>query len=260
MNVQDFPILLYCSGCKPSLGLRGFRCLFGFIIATKLPVFSVNSIRKIGDLSKCVHLTYVDLSFNELEEFPESLCSAELVNLLEIKLNSNKLANISPELVLLTTLKQLDLSGNKISVIPKEVSQCPKLKEVLLHDNPIKDSRLNKLTGQKPPKFKAVLDYIRDNCVALKVPLPDGDKKKKGGGKGQKKKNGKEEAENEVQLDTIQILPSDDSTVTVTWKSRTQEVRPYIVCCILKNIQLDDPATMKKFIALQVRAFIVCLH
>lgn len=116
---------------------------------------------KIADLSHCVHLVLADFSHNKLEDFPENICNGSLVNLLDIKLNSNELKNISSDIVLLTGLKQMDLSANKITVIPKELAECQKLKEVLLHDNPIKDPRLNKLTTQKPPKFKVCFSIFK---------------------------------------------------------------------------------------------------
>ncbi|XP_055342837.1 leucine-rich repeat-containing protein 47-like [Paramacrobiotus metropolitanus] len=209
---------------------------------------SVNEIAKISDLSHCVHLTSINLSHNKLVEFPEVLCSDQLENLLELNLNSNLLTGISPRIDQLPALKHLDLSSNKITIIPKELSQCGKLREILLHDNPIKDSRLCKLTAQKPPKSKAVLDYVREHCVA-QIPVTESENKQKAAKK--KSKGNKSVDEEEVVVDEIEVLPADETSRKITWKAVTQQVRPFIVCCVIKNLELSDPEKMKKFIALQ---------
>ncbi|OQV19627.1 Leucine-rich repeat-containing protein 47 [Hypsibius exemplaris] len=215
---------------------------------------SVNLLGKIADLSQCVHLTYVDVSHNKLEDFPENLCSGSLVNLLDIKLNANQMRNVSPEITLLTGLKQMDLSVNRITVLPKELSECQKLKEVLLQDNPLKDARLKKLIDQKPPKFKAVLDYIRDHCAPMKTAAATeaaAGKAKAAGKSKNKKKDGGGDEEVDVVLDEIVIMQGTDESKRVVCKPSVAEVRPYIVCCIIRNLQLDVPAKLKKFISIQ---------
>lgn len=76
-------------------------------------------------------------------------------------------------------------------------------------------------------------------------------KPKVGKSKG-KKKAGAEDEEVEVVRDEIVILQGTDESKRVVCKPSVAQIRPYIVCCIVRNLQLDVPAKLKKFIAIQV--------
>lgn len=130
------------------------------------------------------------------------------------------------------------------------MSECQKLKEVLLADNPIKDSRLKKLTAQKPPKSKAVLDYVREHCAYLGRTVAE-ESGKKGAGKPKKKKGEKSNDADERAKDEIQVIAAGEDSKRIVVKPSVISIRPYIVCCILRNLQLDEPAKLQKFISIQ---------
>lgn len=59
-------------------------------------------------------------------------------------------------------------------------------------------------------------------------------------------------------INLIQVLHYADSKASglqVTISDSVADVRPYIICCVLRNLSLDKTETMfKQFIALQVEA------
>ena len=120
-------------------------------------------------------------------------------------------------------------------------------KDLHLQDNPIKDNRLAKLIKQC--HTKAVLDYIA-------VGNEKGKSGKRGGKKGRNKKHSEGDTEAAGQnCDTqvgpvITVVHSDGFKVLV--KGTVQDVRPYIVCAVIRNLDLSDMATFRKFINIQV--------
>lgn len=206
-----------------------------------------------SDFTNLIHLAHLDLSFNEFSTFPVSICDENLQHLAEINLKSNKIQTISTEISRISSLKILNLADNCVDVVPGELGDCQKLKEIYLENNKLKDKRLSKLILQC--QQKSILDYIRKNCPKLK-PAADKSQKTKNDVKDVKKKKDKqrktsESVETETVKDKIIILPSsEDFKITVS--ELVVDVRPFILCCVLKNLNFSDGKNLKKFIALQV--------
>lgn len=100
-------------------------------------------------------------------------------------------------------------------------------------------------------RTKQVLDYIREHC-----PLSDSNQPAAGGKKGKKgQKKQDEPVDDEVQelCHSLRILHVEDDVPKVKIiDANLAGVRPYILCCIIKDIKFTE-ATFKKFIQLQTK-------
>ena len=122
----------------------------------------------------------------------------------------------------------MDLSHNNLKEVDGSLGKIPKLKELNLVNNPLKDNRLRKLCEQKGTK--AVLDYIKAHSGK------DG----KGGGKGGKKgkKAGKQvEADAEIDEEveelsnTLRILGFSEDFPEILVSDLVKEVTGNILVC-----------------------------
>lgn len=201
-----------------------------------------NDLRSFPYLGKMSCLAKLDISHNQLSELPGGIY--ELLHLADIQACSNQIDCVGTEVSKMAALKVLDLSDNKITAVPHELSECPKLKDLNLVDNCIKDNRLGKMVKQC--STKAVLDYVA-SMGATKG------KGKKGGKKGRAKKSSEGDKDDQATEDIRPVIHVKYSeALKVVVRSAMQEVRPYIVCAVIKNLDLTDTAVFKKFIAIQV--------
>ena len=124
----------------------------------------------------------------------------------------------------------MDLSHNNLKEVDGSLGKIPKLKELNLVNNPLKDNRLRKLCEQKGTK--AVLDYIKAHSGK--------EGKGKGGGKGGKKgkKAGKqveadEEVEDEVDelSNTLRILSFSEDFPEILVSDLVKEVPGNSLVC-----------------------------
>ncbi|XP_049840577.1 leucine-rich repeat-containing protein 47-like [Schistocerca gregaria] len=221
-----------------------------------------NILTKIPSLVKNTKLSILDLSHNQFEEFPD-VCHSELIHLSEMKLNGNNIKEVPPTIGQLPAMKMLDLSDNSIATVPGELSDIPKLKEVNLKGNKLSDRRLLKLVDQC--HAKQVLDYIRQSCPRVTGVAASGH-----GGKGKKGKKGKKAEHSESTNHTsetieqlchkMEVIHVSDSTPSVKIIDGVKSVRPFIVCCIVRNLNFT-PDSFKKFIQMQTKLHdTVCDH
>lgn len=159
----------------------------------------------------------------------------------------------------------LDLSNNKLSEIPFELADCPKLKDINFKGNKLKDKRLEKMVNGC--QTKSVLDYLRvggrgkgkgkqlDADGAEQCDRNRNVPKKKNAAKQREKKE--EDAVDELQKMVVKILHISDSTSAITVKVslEVKDVRPYIVCCIVKGMNLKPGNALKRFLAAQVKKY-----
>ncbi len=216
---------------------------------TLLQILNVNC-NELTALPSFVHLKNLlrlDVSHNQLTELPDGIY--ELEHLAEIHASNNQIASIDANVSKLTSLKVLSLNVNKIELIPTELSECHKLKDLHLQDNLIKDSKLVKLIKQC--HTKAVLDYIA-------TANEKGKGGKKGGKKGKSRRGTGEDTErNEEQAvgtsgPVVTVLYSDAFKILV--QPSIQDIRPYIVCTLVRNVDLADMTAFRKFINIQVQS------
>ena len=202
---------------------------------------SCNRITNLPSLGNLKSLARLDVSHNQLMELPGDMYSLE--HLAVILAPHNQIDSLSGEICRLPALKVLDLSENRLTVVPCELPECLKLKELKLNDNPIRDNRLAKMIKQC--STKSVLDYIANFHSKAMGKRKQTGKKAKG-----KKVSEEEESEEKPAGPVLKVIHSDKYKVIV--EPSVQEVRPYIVCTVIKGLDLSDPSMFKKFITLQV--------
>lgn len=151
----------------------------------------------------------------------------------------------------------MDLSSNKLQEIPYELADCSKLKEINFKGNKLKDKRLEKMVNGC--QTKSVLEYLRvggrgkwKQESAEKSDTNRPVSKKKSGRKGRKEREEEEEVDELKQM-VVRILHVSDSPVTVTVSPLVKDVRPFIVCCIVKGMNLHSGNALKRFLAAQTK-------
>ncbi|XP_031566774.1 leucine-rich repeat-containing protein 47-like [Actinia tenebrosa] len=203
-----------------------------------------NQLSVIPSVVKLKHLARLDISHNELCDLPDGIFKLELIS--EIRASSNKIGVLSEEVSNLQMLKVLDMSSNVLEAVPVSLANCLKLKELNLKENRIKDNRLGKLINQC--STKSVLDYV----ASMKEGKGKG---KKSGKKGRTKRmsEGEQEssAESGNQGPVVKVIHGDRVKVLV--QPSVLGVRPFIVCTLVRNLDLSDPAVFKKFITIQTK-------
>ena len=202
------------------------------------------------------HLQHINLVHNQLTQLPTVVYAAH--SIMELVASDNSITSLQSDIGKLVGLKQLELKRNKITVLPYELTACSKLRSVCLEENPLVDRRLLKLVVQQgTTKPRVVLEYITSHA-----PKPV----KTTGKKGKRKKclsqsTPQEEKEEEdsdqdvVEFSDVKpvvkvVRPSEYVEVRVTADAR--RVRPYLVCAVLRGVDLGRGEAFREFIALQV--------
>lgn len=212
-------------------------------------------------------LHHLDVVENQLTSLPPFVYQTR--SLQELVASDNLIGSLESTIGSLVSLKQLDMQRNKLTCVPSELTVCTKLKSLRLEENPVSDRRLLKLISQHGAgKPKAVLDYIASH--PLKSAAASGGMEEKGGGKKGKKKKKDVKIEDVVQLKPdeqgdgsdleiefshskpqLQVVrPTNFVEVTVSPEAR--KVRPYVVCAVVKGVDLSNETNFAKFISLQV--------
>ena len=215
------------------------------------------------------NLHHLDIVENQLSALPPFVYQAH--SLQEVVASDNVIGQLEPTVSSLVILKQLDIRRNKLASVPFELTVCTKLKTLRLEDNPVSDRRLLKLISQHcASKPKAVLDYIASHTPRAGAGGAE-ESGGKGGKKGKKKKKdikeeedivrSKLEREDDSDLEIefsdakphLQIVrPSNFVEVMVT--SEARKVRPYVVCAVVRRVDLTSENNFAKFIVLQVQS------
>ncbi|KAI3381153.1 hypothetical protein SNEBB_009530 [Seison nebaliae] len=243
---------------------------FGYL--RKLENFDVsfNQIKSLPEsLKDCESLKSINLNNNQLESF--DIDTTNLTKLLDIDISNNGLTTIKSNLTTIPSLLHLDLSDNQIEKIDatfqsmelhlktldlsgnelEDVFNCNigeliKLTSIQLRHNPLKDRRLKKLVDQKKPA-KLIREYI-DKTDGAKCPSSNRIKEAK-------KKKEKEENNLEKILKCskyIQVIESKEQSpleIRATVKALTR--RPYIVCCVVHDVDLESTGKMRQFLNIQ---------
>ncbi|XP_053617390.1 leucine-rich repeat-containing protein 47-like [Plodia interpunctella] len=206
----------------------------------------IDSFPKLGDLP---NLISVDVSNNKLTRFPD-VDEANLPHLTDFKVKGNAIESL-PNCVSrsLPSLKNFDIGDNQLKTVPGELASMTKLKELNLKGNKLADKRLMKLVDQC--RTKQVVDYIREHC-----PKSDQSQPVTGKGKGKKGKKQDDQPPEEAVCDlchSMRILHVEDDVVKVKiLESEVGPVRPYILCCIVNELNFTE-ALFRKFIQMQTK-------
>lgn len=170
----------------------------------------------------------------------------------------SQLCNLTVFVLLLPPSQVLDLSNNKLSEIPSELSDCPKLKEINFKGNKLSDKRLEKMVNGC--QTKSILDYLRGKGRGRQgEDAGDAD----GGrgadrGKRQQQRKKKEKVEQDEVEDVnkmvLRVLHVSDAptALTVRVNAEVKDVRPYLVCCMVRGMNLKSGNSLKRFLVAQV--------
>lgn len=205
-------------------------------------------------------LHQLDVASNQLTSLPAFL--SHTPHLAELRAAHNSLGSLDSSLIRnMASLRLLEAHNNQLLALPYELAQCSKLKSLQLEGNPLKDRRLLKLVAQHGThKPKAVLDYL-----ASRAPQPSQEtgRKKKGKAKGKGKALPVEVADESEGSDVefsdrppvlTVIRPEKEKAVEVVATGEARRVRPYLVCTVIRGVELADQDALKQFLSLQVTA------
>lgn len=231
-----------------------------FVKLTNLQTLNLeqNNLKSLPDMSTLINLIVLKFGSNSIDQFPSSLCNkiykkpdnasspvpvyeGGAIHLSELFASHNQIDSIPTTIRFLIAIKTLDLSYNKIINVPGEISDCSKLKDLVLKENPLKDRRLYKMIEQCPTK--KVLDYIRNNISFAKEVKEQSSKLSNSG----------ENCEEDISFTcnkSITVKHTPEKVFKVIATKQILQTRK-IVACILRNVNLSNPKVLKKFIQIQ---------
>ncbi|CAB1336402.1 unnamed protein product, partial [Coregonus sp. 'balchen'] len=222
---------------------------------------SCNNIESLPDgLCHCMKLSTINISKNGITRFPDDFYRLDLLS--TVIASENYIEDLSGNVHKLSDLKVLDLSNNKLSDIPYELSNCSKLKEINFKGNKLKDKRLEKMVNGC--QTKSILDYLRAGGRGKSKGSKQADGDKAEGGqnaektqtkKQRKKKNEEEEDEvDKLNLLAVKVLHMSDNpgAFTVKVANELKDVRPYLVCCVVRGMNFRSGNALKRFLAAQI--------
>ncbi|KAJ3585945.1 hypothetical protein NHX12_012352 [Muraenolepis orangiensis] len=227
---------------------------------------SCNSLACLPEgLSRCTKLYNLNISKNNITRFPADFYSERLDLLSIVIAYDNAIDDLSGDVSKLSALKHLDLSNNKLCEIPFNLSDCSKLKEVNFKGNKFKDKRLEKMVNGC--QTKSILDYLRAGGRGKGKgkqgedggdPAESADKKKRPTKKNNKKRLADDEDEDEdgelaKMVVRILHLSEGPTALAVTVMANVKEVRPYLVCCVVKGMNLKPGNALKRFLMAQTK-------
>ncbi|XP_040182495.1 leucine-rich repeat-containing protein 47 [Rana temporaria] len=206
-------------------------------------------------LGQCTRLSSLHLSGNRLKTLPLGMLSSQLPLLAEIIASDNQIRELSPDIALLTGLKTLDLSNNELTEIPFELADCAKLKEINFKGNKMKDKRLEKMVNGC--QTKSILEYLRvggrgGGKGKAEVKEDPKDRRKK---KQRQKDGGGEDEVEDVSKMMLRVLHIAENPLplAVSVTPTIKDVRPYVVCCVVKGMNLRPGNALKRFLAAQTK-------
>ncbi|XP_078281356.1 leucine-rich repeat-containing protein 47 [Rhinoraja longicauda] len=210
------------------------------------------------ELANCSRLALLNLSDNLLPELPASLLDPGLSLLSTLSAARNRIERLDGDISELRGLRTLDLSDNFLSEIPCELADCPKLKEINLKGNKLKDKRLEKMVNGC--QTKSILDYLKAGGRGKGRGKTEGNEKNESKEKAKRKKAVKrddadESDEEDLNKLVLRVLRFSENSRTVQVKvtPNVKDVRPYIVCCIVEGMQLRQGNALKRFLVAQTK-------
>ncbi|KAG8434258.1 hypothetical protein GDO86_012581 [Hymenochirus boettgeri] len=222
---------------------------------------SWNRLQDLPDgLERCSKLAELNVSRNLLTSFPPGLMSRQQGLLSSICAADNHIQKLTGDISQLSNLKSLDLSNNLLTEIPFELAECSKLKDINFKGNKLKDKRLEKMVNGC--QTKSILEYLRvggrgggkgkskaENAVKEETK----DKKKKRETKHKESEGDEDDVEINRMMIKILHISENSAPILVNVSPSTKEVRPYIVCCVVKGMNLKPGNALKRFLTVQTK-------
>ncbi|NXJ64899.1 LRC47 protein, partial [Rostratula benghalensis] len=153
-------------------------------------------------------------------------------------------------------LQSLDVANNQLRELPAALADCPRLKEANFRGNQLKDRRLEKMVNSC--QVKAILEYLRAGGRGrgkAESGREEARKKKrekqqqKGGGDGEQ-----DELEEASKL-LVKVLHVSENPAPLVVKASpgVKDVRAFIVCCVLRGVNLEPGNALKRFLSAQTK-------
>ncbi|NWH76290.1 LRC47 protein, partial [Piaya cayana] len=165
----------------------------------------------------------------------------------------NRLERLGDRIAELPALKSLDVSNNELQELPAALADCPRLKEANFRGNQLKDKRLEKMVNGC--QTKSILEYLRAGGRGKGKAENTREEARKKKREKQQKKNGGDGEQDEVEEASkllVKVLHV-STPLVVKVSPGVKDVRPFIVCCVLKGVNLKPGNALKRFLSAQTK-------
>ncbi|XP_064326268.1 leucine-rich repeat-containing protein 47 [Phalacrocorax carbo] len=168
----------------------------------------------------------------------------------------NEVAELGPDIAALPALKSLDLANNQLRELPAALADCPRLKEANFRGNQLKDKRLEKMVNGC--QTKAILEYLRAGGRGKGKAESGREEARKKKREKQQKKDGGDGEQDELEeasklLVKVLHISENPAPLVVKASPGIRDVRPFIVCCVLKGVNLKPGNALKRFLSAQTK-------
>ncbi|XP_074748718.1 leucine-rich repeat-containing protein 47 [Strix uralensis] len=199
------------------------------------------------------------LSGNRLRALPGGLlpspAAAAFPLLSRLEAADNEVVELGADIAALTALKSLDVANNQLKELPAALADCPRLKEANFKGNQLKDKRLEKMVNGC--QTKAILEYLRagGRGKGKGESSREEARKKKREKQQQKKDDGEQDEVEEASKLLVKVLHVSENPAPLVVKVSpgVKDVRAFIVCCVLKGVNLKPGSALKRFLSAQTK-------
>ncbi|NXY90507.1 LRC47 protein, partial [Alcedo cyanopectus] len=225
---------------------------------------SGNRLRELGPgLARAApQLQDLLLSGNRLRALPGGLlppgagAGGTFPLLSRLEAADNEVEELGADIAALPALKSLDVANNQLRELPAALADCPRLKEANFRGNQLKDKRLEKMVNGC--QVKAILEYLRAGGRGKGKGENTREEARKKKREKQQKKDGGDGEQDELEEASkllVKVLHISDNPAPLVVKTSpgTKDVRPFIVCCVLKGVNLQPGNALKRFLTLQTK-------
>ncbi|XP_047923598.2 leucine-rich repeat-containing protein 47 [Anser cygnoides] len=221
---------------------------------------SGNRLRELGPgLARAApQLQALLLSGNRLRALPGRLLppAAAFPLLSRLEAADNEVEELGADIAALPALKSLDLANNRLTELPAALADCPRLKEANFRGNQLRDKRLEKMVNGC--QTKAILEYLRAGGRGKGKAENAREEARKKKREKQQKKDGGEGEQDELEavsklLVKVLHVSENPTPLVVKVSPGVRDVRPFIVCCVLKGVNLNPGNALKRFLTAQTK-------
>ncbi|XP_054078087.1 leucine-rich repeat-containing protein 47 [Rissa tridactyla] len=168
----------------------------------------------------------------------------------------NEVEELGADIAALPALKSLDVGNNQLRELPAALADCPRLKEANFRGNQLKDKRLEKMVNGC--QVKAILEYLRAGGRGKGKAESAREEARKKKREKQQKKDGRDGEQDELEEASkllVKVLHISENPVPLVVKATPgiKDVRPFIVCCVLKGVNLKPGNALKRFLTAQTK-------
>lgn len=153
------------------------------------------------------------------------------------------------------------MANNQLRELPAALADCPRLKEANFRGNQLKDKRLEKMVNGC--QTKAILEYLRAGGRGKGKAESAREEARKKKREKQQQKDGRDVEQDEPEEASkllVKVLHVSENPAPLVVKASPgiKDVRPFIVCCVLKGVNLKAGNALKRFLSAQVIAAVLC--